>query len=278
MSYESAQPETPPADQPATWPRRLTWVWPALTLALLLGAAAERRAARHEPEGVAAYHAAVAAAAEQIDRSAGPWLARPVPVPPAAVKMLRPNAIASLRYEHAATGASANLLFVQVRDTRDLLGHYPPRCYTGLGWSQGHTQKLPIDADAFGWPAWAGDGRRTRYVFTRADAQGVRPERIAIDNLMILPRQGVQPDMDAIDTASRDQRRKFLGAAQLQVVTPGEMTESERDAVVARLFRAVAPAVAAAGASPADLAPPDRAQIDVAGDVAGVAGRLRPEG
>ena len=176
----------------------------------------------------------VVARAEGIDAAAkstlplriGGWLGHDVAVPPAAVRLLRPNAILSRSYRDEATGGTANLLFVHCSDARDLLGHYPPVCYR----ARGHELVSTADRD------WNVDGvniQGTRYRFA-VDGPFARSE-IVVDNYMVLPDGRFGRDMESVDRVARDPSLRRLGVAEVQVVTEGEMPDVRRDEVL-RLF------------------------------------------
>jgi hypothetical protein len=176
----------------------------------------------------------VVARAERIDATAkstlplviGEWRGQDVVVPPAAVRLLRPNSILSRTYREEATGGAANLLFVHCSDARDLLGHYPPVCYR----ARGHELVSTADRD------WTVDGvqiQGTRYRFA-VDGPFARSE-IVVDNYMVLPDGRFGRDMDSVDRVARDPALRRLGVAEVQVVTDGEMPDGRRDEVL-RLF------------------------------------------
>src|SRR5947207_4217407 len=123
--------------------RHLAFVltWPVLSLALLGGIAAEQHR-RLKPRDVEPYHARAAAAVKAVPYVIGYWTGKDDEIPSAAQKLLRPNAILSRTYSDNDPGRGgiyrtrrrdASLLVVQCRDSRDMVGHYPPICYRAHG-------------------------------------------------------------------------------------------------------------------------------------------------
>src|SRR5688572_2802518 len=129
--------------------RKLTFMLapPVMAATLLAGLTLEQRT-YVKPQDVEPYHANAKAAIDQIPYAIaqGRWTGKDQPLPTAAQKLLRPNAWISRTYEDkqraefgAAAGGgerAATLLIVQCRDSRDMLGHYPPRCYRSHGMEQ----------------------------------------------------------------------------------------------------------------------------------------------
>ena len=243
-------------------PRWRAWgVAAAVTLAVTAVAYADRWVVRAPAPETESHHLAVqssVAASEQvIDAGAGGlWVGESIPVPPSALNMLQPNAVLSRFFKRAGGGASgtevgaAHLLLIHVRDARDLLGHYPPVCYPGMGW-----QTRGVDAVALPGVAEAaglGGLTATRYDFART-LSGTT-DRIRVYNLMLLPDGTAGRDMAAIEDATRRLRLRERGAGQVQVVfrAPSGGTPEQRRAVleseervVGRLLAAHAPALRA---------------------------------
>jgi hypothetical protein len=199
----------PTTKRAATRARR----WPiAVTLLLLGGIAADQALFRVPAADAAPYHARVQAAASRIPLHIGTWFGKDVPVPPAATKLLKPNVIASRRYEEMRTGKRVDFLLVQCTDTRDILGHYPPVCYVAHGWTQESAEPRDWDVDGLKIPG-------TVYVFS-SNRNGL-PARMTVYNFIVLPDGQICRGMGEADAAAQDLRRKFLGAAQVQLVFDG---------------------------------------------------------
>lgn len=206
-------------------PRRQRWLghpaMPWVACVLVLVAAQIDRTRQQEPAAVyQAYHARVRMAASQVPIHFGDWLGVDVPVPQGAVTLLKPNAIISRRYENLRTDRRVTLLIVHCQDARDLLGHYPPVCYTGQGWNQ--RSATPRD-----WQIGTRPIHGTQYRF-EADEIGDNARQIVVDNFMLLPNGQTGRDMDAVGAAAAHLRRKLYGAAQVQLVYDAGMSDTER--------------------------------------------------
>jgi hypothetical protein len=194
-----------------------------LTLLLLAGFTADQLLFRVAPADAAPYHAAVQQAATRIPLHMGSWLGEDVPVPPAAVQLLKPNVIVSRRYTDLRSGRRFDFLLVQCSDIRDILGHYPPVCYRGQGWTTDAAE--PGD-----WETGDLTITGTSYTFERK-RQGL-PARLVVYNFILLPDGRICRGMDEADEAAQDLRRKYFGAAQVQLVFDGSVPEDVRDEVL----------------------------------------------
>ena len=202
----------------------------ALTLLLLGGTLVEKVVFHLPPADAAAYHARVRQIATELPYNIGPWLGTDTPIPPSAVALLKPNVIVSRQYRHVRTGRTASVLIVQCEDARDLIGHYPPVCYAAHGWSA--RGAAPVDRVLDGETIPITD---YTFVSKRID----RTSELRIANFMVLPDGQVCRNMDGVESAAQDYRRKFFGAAQVQIVTDASWDGFERD----ELFQAVIAAV-----------------------------------
>jgi Protein of unknown function (DUF3485) len=211
---------------------------PVLTLCLLTGAWANRVLSRPSIADSEPYHARVKEQTEALPMYIGTWLATEAPVPPSAVQLLRPNAIVSRRYQDALSGSQVMFLLVHCKDARDLLGHWPPVCYVGQGW----TRQSAVPRD---WQVDQLTVAGMQYEFTASRAG--RAPHLAVDNFFILPGGKICRSMDEVDTIARDPRRKRFGAAQVQVVSDGTLSERERADALALLVRAAQPVIDAIG-------------------------------
>lgn len=202
------------------------------TLTLLGGALADKVMFHLPPADAAPYHARVSAMAAGVPYTLGPWLGTDTPVPPSAVALLHPNVILSRQYQDVRTGRTAGLLIVQCQDARELIGHYPPACYVAHGWlMRGRTPKTrEVDGEII--PI-------TDYAFTSQRVD--ETTELRIDNFMVLPDGQTCPDMDAVEAMAQDYRRKFFGAAQVQVISDARCSESEREEMFRQLVRAAGP-------------------------------------
>jgi len=171
---------------------------------LLLGAFALRQGSTYSDAQVEAYHGAVADAVEAIPYRVGEWVGVDTRIPPAAHRLLRPNAILARTYRDG-TGRQCTLIVVHCRDIRDMVGHYPPVCYPAHGWRDQTDQ-----ADS------AGLADKTWYRFDRT-SHG-REERMLILNYLVTPSTGVVQDMDELRAEAGPRSQNGLGAAQVQIL------------------------------------------------------------
>jgi hypothetical protein len=199
------------------------WIAPAVTACLLGGVFADKLLSHTPPPDAAPYHERVRARFAEIPARIGSWVGTDVEVPPSAVAMLHPNGILCREYRDTVTGRRVTFMIVQCSDARDILGHYPPACYVRQGWSK--VSASPKD--------WAVDGlviHGTQYGFERMKLE--RGTQIAIDNFMLLPDGRTCADMDGVNASAQDTRKKYFGAAQVQILSDGTLSAGERDALV----------------------------------------------
>jgi Protein of unknown function (DUF3485) len=202
--------------------RMISRVLSARIVALLLlgGIFAERLVFSGDGPDVAAYHDRVRAAADSFPYHVAGWLGRNSQVPQGAITLLKPNVIVSRTFSDMNSEAGFSFLLVHCRDARDMLGHFPPVCYAGQGWSL-------KSASAQDWEN--GKIQGMRYVF-EVDRAGYSSS-IVVDNFMLLPSGRTARSMDHVEATARDSRLKHYGAAQVQFVYDGDLTETEHDAI-----------------------------------------------
>lgn len=215
-------PETPPPARIS----RLALAAPALAGLLLLGMAAVNFSFP-TAEDAEAYHARILELTAEAPAAFDGWSSHPVEIPPSAVELLRPNAILSRQFRHPGQRVEASLLIVQCRDARDLSGHWPPNCYKANGYTA-------VAADPVTWTIDGTEFPGIDYIF-EIDTAGKR-SRIVVSNFMILPGVGYVRDMHDVREAGADHRRRYFGAAQLQVVTDAGLSEDHRRRVVSELI------------------------------------------
>ncbi len=205
--------------------RRLTkgpLIWPFASLMLLFGVMVEHQLYGEAPADSQFYHQAIAAEVDQLPYSLGDWVGRDIPVPPAAVRLLKANTVFNRQFTNVRDGALASVLLVHCSYTRDIIGHYPPVCYPAQGWVETDSQPVTLRFDGRPFEA-------TQYTFTRESA--VRDEMFQVINFMVLPDGRFAADMDEVTRAAQDYQRKFLGVAQVQVILSPQLPQSEKDAV-----------------------------------------------
>ena len=149
-------------------------------------------------------------------------------MPPAALEGLQLNTVVSRRFNNIITGHAVSLLLVQTGDTRSIFGHYPRFCYTRQGWDLQSAQERTWRVDDLTIDAMA-------YTFSRARFD--RTEEIVVDHFILLPHGTTCRDMTGLD-AARIYRDRFLGAAQMQVVSDADLPDSERQEAFEALIRA----------------------------------------
>ena len=212
--------------------RRGPWAAVCVTAALLIALGVERQT-RGATKQSTTYHERMRVLAEStVPFSIGDWLGRTVEPPKAALAILHTNQYLSRVYENLRTGEVATLLYVQCSDARDLIGHYPPICYRGRGLLE--KSRAPTD-----WAIGETKIEGMRYRFG-----GERPTgsyETVVDNFMALPTGTTGRDMDSVNEVAQDTRLRHFGAAQIQVVTDGAMTDARRDEVFRTLVGRMVP-------------------------------------
>jgi hypothetical protein len=220
---------------------------PALSVALLVGIVSER-STHLKPQDVEPYHARAKAAVDAVPYIIGYWTGSDDEIPVAAQKLLRPNAILSRLYSDNSPGSAANsgaaadnradhhlasLLIVQCRDSRDMIGHYPPICYRAHG--------KTVDEKSCGPRDWSVNGMLIpgyEYQFTEVFAG--QTLRTIVYNFLIVPGRGIVRDMKGVERAAEDYQQRYYGAAQFQVVfhaqASAEPSREQRDAIFATLM------------------------------------------
>ena len=213
----------------------IPWV---CTCILLVGILGDRWLLREPSADPAPYHARVRDEAASIPHHLDDWLGHDVPVPQAAVQMLQPNVIFSRRYQQMSTGRYVTVLLVQCTNARDLQGHYPPVCYPGQGWAL-------VSSEPRDWPTANRTIQGMRYVFKTSDF--ARSNDTTIDNFMLLPGGETARNMDEVRQAAADRRRRFFGAAQVQIVYGPDYSESDRTATFHRFIGVLSPTISRIG-------------------------------
>jgi hypothetical protein len=212
-------------------PGKLRIAVPLLTLSLLATLFVESML-RTSPASAEPYHQHIAEVAATLPYQAGSWVGEDTEVPSAATALLRPNVIISRRYQNVRTGHNANLLLVQCRDSRDMLGHYPPVCYPGTGWTLASQIERQAVATNASYPAM-------EYDFTRTT--GGQLSRVTVIDFMVLPDGRVVRTMEELRFAARKRAARFYGAAQIQLLFDPNVPDPERDQAVKTILDAAGP-------------------------------------
>jgi hypothetical protein len=212
---------------------------PLLCLGLLAGMALRQRTpVPANAPVVVAYHerakAEIKALSEYFTVDGIQWSAQARKAETAAVRLLKPNYILSRHYVEGVLDRfprTADLLIVQCRDSRDMVGHYPPICYPNIGY-QPLGKKTPAALRV-----GSVDVAYTQYTFEKW-SQG-QPQQLCIYNFFVVPGRGVVRDIEGVDQAAEDYERRFFGAAQFQVLIPVSQVpqREERDKIFAALIR-----------------------------------------
>ena len=150
----------------------------------------------------------------------GQWVGKDIEVPPAATKLLRPNAILSRRYRRMSDDLVLDLLLVHCSDARDMGGHYPPNCYPSSGWSAMHP-----GTDRETNLTIAGQAIPVRvYEFQRMQ-DDLREVRVRIFNVFILPNGELTTDIGQVNRLRERLAFAAAGIAQLQIVMSADLDE-----------------------------------------------------
>jgi hypothetical protein len=204
-----------------------------LSLSLLGGAAVDGWSVR-PPADAAPYHAECVRVAATIPHRIGDWVAKDVEIERDAIALLRPNVVTSRDFTNFVTGRRVSVLFVQVRDTRDVVSHYPPICYPvtrGLEMASTHARDWPLHERII---------TGTEYEFRSAGFE--QGGRIVVQNFILLPNGVIARDMKPVEQQIPLQSR-YYGAAQVQVVFDAAIPSEERDAAFAELIGGYAPLI-----------------------------------
>ena len=207
---------------------RMLLTGPALCGLLLAGMMLDSR--RHHDEAYyEPFHARAAKAIEAIPMVFGDWEGVEKPLAPAETAMLKPNAYRCIAFTNTADLAAgvqprqAWLVVVQCKRSGYMDGHYPPNCYESRG------DKM-IDGRG-NRREWVVGGRRIigmEYFFERV-MKG-RVGRNAVYNFMVLPEQGVRPDITSVNASAEDYQQRYYGAAQFQLVFGGPLAQGTDEA------------------------------------------------
>jgi hypothetical protein len=193
----------------------------AVTLAMLAALAGFARL-NIATEGVAEFRARSRVAVDALPMTLGDWRAERRPIDAGAKDLLKPNAEATLLYQNPRTGAEAFYSIVQVRDSRNMVGHTPAVCYPNNGWRITRRAQRTWRVGEFEIPGVEYDVER---IYQNQE------QRWTLRNFYIFPDGRVGATPDELNRAAEDYRRLAYGAAQVQVVTGTAMTERARDEV-----------------------------------------------
>lgn len=193
------------------------------------------RASPGDEAAIGAYHRSAAEAVNSIPVDIDGWVGQQVPLPQSATNLLRPNALIARSYSNPERGVSATLMIVQCRDTRDMTGHYPPRCYPANGW-------LEPEQDPVGMVNVEGQEMRS-YRFHRVAGRVERD--ITVYSLFVLPTGEKTVSMVDVRKLSADYRYRRYGAAQIQVVIDGSVSPDDHGWILEEMYEIARPAIEA---------------------------------
>jgi hypothetical protein len=201
---------------------------PVLSLALLLGVVTQKNSYA-KPEDAIPYHQFIKELEKEIPFVINDWVGSDTGVPPAAVALLKPNLLISRRYINGATGQVASLLIVQCGDSRDMVGHYPPRCYPAHGMVQrdNHFKQRVVEGVEIPF---------TQYEF--ASMSLGETVDLIVNNFIVLPDGRIMPDIDGMASMAADYQKRFLGAAQVQIVVEATVPASDEERIFNELVGA----------------------------------------
>ncbi len=200
----------------------------------LLAAMAVASLHRASPADAEPYHAAVREAIALVPFEVGDWVGTDVPAPQAATKLLKPNAMFTREFVNTKTGRKVTLLVVHCRDARDLVGHYPKVCYPAHGWQKNWAEKRQ-------WPVGEQVIPGMEYAFSIRTTSTI--SAIRVRNFFVVRGDDIHRDMDGVRKAEEDRQRRFYGAAQIQLVTDGEMSDEQRNNVFSQLVGQSVPVI-----------------------------------
>lgn len=269
--YESAKLIRRRRRRAALWQ---AMVMPAAAMFLLGGIWVQSLSYRTAPD-YADYHARCRAAVASIPMQVGHWIGSEVQLPLPAMKLLDPNALRNIRFiDFSPEGLEGpdrrvSLMIVQCGLAKDMLGHFPPRCYPARG------ATLIEPASPRQWTVGEGDDALTiegmEYHFIEPDPmradrvveseQAPRPvsgRRRVVLNFMIVPGYGIARDMKEVERSAEDYQERHRGAAQVQLVfdPSADLPDRlERDRIFRELLTPTLPAMRAL----MDFTPPEEA-------------------
>jgi hypothetical protein len=197
-------------------------IWASVLSVGLLGGVVVDMRSLSAPDDAGPYHARVREAQASMPAKIADWTGEETALPPAAMKMLRPNVAVCKQYKNMLTGRRAMFLLVQVADARDLLSHYPPVCYAVQGYRN-------VKAKQKDWQVGDLEVQGMEYEFEFRTFEKSESKHIA--NFMIMPDGTIQRDMEAIEAQASDLRKRFYGAAQVQIVVDTNYPAEEREQI-----------------------------------------------
>lgn len=197
-----------------------------MSFILLLGVGVEKIVMRMPAQDPTPYHAHVQEQSLEVPAVIGDWVGVDCPISTATISILKPNVLISRQYVNVRTGQNASVLLVQCADRRDLIGHYPPVCYPGQGWSVTSDKHVNIQVKNSLIPM-------LEYKMVKPGSNN--DERMVVSNFMIVPNGRFVRDMKGLREGSSYKIQNLFGAAQMQVVVPVYLTANVREQIYREL-------------------------------------------
>src|SRR4051812_13591582 len=213
---------------------------PPLLCAGILGGIVLEKRTHVQPADAVPYHKRAFDAINAMpwaigDQDNGSWMGKEIEQPTAAVRLLKPNIIISRQYTDVSAQArygvprTCDVLIVQCKDSRDMVGHYPVNCYPNAG-------ETLIRSEPRDWQIGNVTITGTEYTFERFN-RGQSARRV-VYNFLVVPGVGIVRDIKGVDKAAEDYQRRHFGAAQFQFVMSDELSREVRDRIFKTLMGA----------------------------------------
>lgn len=167
---------------------------------------------------------------------AGRLVAQDQDLPTEAMKLLKPNGVISRNYSDIARGLSYGFVMTHAVDLNDMVGHYPPICYPGAGWTledSSETHELDLGFDTV---------RVREYRFVRRSESGA-DIGVRVLNGFILPDGSTTTEMSELRARAGRRALAAAGATQMQMIVPESYDEQETLEVMAAIVRSTEEAV-----------------------------------
>jgi len=181
----------------------------------------------------AAYHQRVREAFVEMPMVVGDWRATPAPLTAPATRLLKPNAVHSVRFVHRITGRSFAFSMIHCHYVRDMGSHAPPVCFPNNGWHAGGQETLELRFDD--QPITAQE-----YTFRRITDRG--PLQVKAVNFYALPDQTFMDDYTRLYDRSKLPWIDARGVARVQLVFDPTFPLAERRELTQACIDAYAPA------------------------------------
>lgn len=191
----------------------------------------------------------VVAAVDTLPYRIGEWTGLDTPMPEAAVRLLRPNAMVSRRYRNLDTGQTIEFVIVHCGDSRDMLGHYPPVCYPNAGWvytdrvddRRNTNRETLVELMLADRPFTA-----SMYEFSRIAEWGMESS-IRIFNFFILADGGLSYNIADVHRRGNWMKATANSVGQVQLLTEGDVSIEDAVSMANSILRGTAPMFEALG-------------------------------